>query len=122
MAMKNPLLILPLLVACSVLVFAACTRTVQRQIEKRTLSDSESARQIQLLGSIAPNDIEGKMVSDFPELFSVADEICFENGKIVRYFFHRKGAGGNDDGSDSTAVIEVSDETIKGYYMLVVLS
>lgn len=122
LAMKDPSLILPLVVACSVLAFAACTRTDHRHIEKRILSDSESARQIQLLESIDPKGIEGKMVSTFPELFSLADVICFENGKIVRYIFHRKGEGGNDDGSDSAAVIEVSDETIKGYYLLKVPS
>ncbi len=120
--MRNVSLFLPSMVACLVLAFAACKHTVQPQIEKRLLSDTQRARQIQLLTSMHPDDIEGKLVSDFPELISIADEVCFENGKIVRYVYHRKGEGGNDDGSDSTAFIEVKDGVIQRYYLLVYTS
>ena len=120
--MKKISLILTFFIAVVVFEFAACNHSNPPYIEKRTLSATESARQIELLNSVRPNELEGKSVDDFPELFSLADEICSKNGKIERYVFHCKGEGGNDDGSDSVAFVVVKDGVIQSFGFLVVPS
>ncbi len=116
--MNNRSQIWPLFIASFVFAFAACTNPKDPDIETRTLSATESRRQIELLEAIFPKDCLGKRVSDFPELFSLADEIHKKNDKIVCYKFHRKGKGGNDDGSDSVAFMEVEDGVIR-YFGLI---
>jgi hypothetical protein len=120
--MKNVSLIWTFLIAAVVFESAACNHSDPPDIETRTLSASETARQIELLNAVRPNEFEGKRVDDFPELFSLADEICSKNGKINRYVFHRKGEGGNDDGSDSIAFVVVKDGVIQSFGFLVVPS
>ena len=112
----------PTLIVCLVFAFAACKHSSPLGIEKLVLSDSARKRQIEILKSIHSNEIEGKKVTDFPELFSLADEIVSKNGKIVQYVFLRKGEGGNDDGTDSSAHIEVQNGVVQRYFMLVVPS
>ena len=107
--MKSFSLIWTLLIAFAVFESAACSRSNPPEVRTRILSVTERRRQIELLNAIGPNEIEGKSVSDFQELFSLADEIRSKNGKIVNYVFHRKGEGGNDDGTDSIAIIFVED-------------
>lgn len=116
--MKNSSLIWTFLIAIA-LLFAACSRSNPPERRARTLSDAESRRQIELLNAIGANELEGKSVSDFPEIFLLADEIRTENGKIVSYIFHRKGEGGSDGGTDSYAIIEVEDCLIKYFGFLV---
>ncbi len=109
-------------IAVVVFEFAACNHSNPPDIERRTLSANESARQIELLNAVRAKEIEGKSVDDFQELFSLADEICSKNGRIYRYVFHRKGEGGNDDGSDSVAFVVVKNGVIQSFGFLVVPS
>ena len=119
-AMKNVSVIWPLLIASFVFLLVGCGDV--RNIEKRALTETESKRQIELLELLRPDEIEVKKVSDFPELFSLADEICSKNGQIVSYVFHRKGKGGNDDGSDSAALIIVENGVVQNFSFIMVPS
>ena len=117
---KNALVVWHLLIATMFIAMVGCGAV--RHVEKRTLTATESKRQIELLKEIRPDEIEGKQVSDFSELFSLADVICSENGQIVSYIFHRKGEGGNDDGSDSAALIIVENGVVQSFSFIIVPS
>ena len=93
-------------------------------VETFQLSPEENARQIKLIGELNAagfDSLVGKKKSDATELLSLANEIVTRNGIPISYHFHRTGAGGNDDGSDTQLILVFDNDTIAEYKYPVML-